>query len=460
MTIDALNAVSALDGRYSDQLEGLGQIVSEGGLIGYRIRVEAAWLLHLAEPKVNIIALSADVQAFLHTLAAGDMPDDAASEIKTIEKTTSHDVKAVEYWLRTHLAKLGASPTVLSHIHFACTSEDINNAAYSLMLSDLRSRIILPTFDRLIHEMTSMARSMKGVAMLSRTHGQTATPTTMGKEMAVFAWRLKRQRDHLSRQAILAKFNGAVGNYNAHMAAYPKSDWVAISKDFVVDRLKLQWNPLTTQIENHDAFVEYMTIVRHFNTVLLDLVRDMWGYISLGYFLQKAVSGEVGSSTMPHKVNPIYFENAEGNLGVSSSLLNHFMEKLLVSRWQRDLSDSTVLRVTGTAIGHALLAWKSVLRGLDRVAVNERRINEDLQIAWEVLAEPVQTVMRRYGVADAYEQLKHATRGAAVVTKEMIHSAIDQCAEIPVAERIEMKKWTPTTYIGCAPKLVTEFTPI
>ncbi len=453
-----INAISPLDGRYSGQLGDLSSVVSEGALIGYRLRVEAHWLLHLASFKEISLSLSSAVQTFLEAIAAGTIPVQAASEIKLIEKDTNHDVKAVEYWLRRRLTDIGADNKTLSHIHFACTSEDINNAAYGLMLNDLRRKILTPLLSDLQAQLSLLAEVEASTAMLSRTHGQTATPTTLGKEIAVFTYRLGRQLKLLIKQPILGKFNGAVGNYNAHDAAYPNLDWVSVSKDFIEGRLRLFWNPLTTQIESHDSFVEYMQTIHLINSILIGFSRDMWGYISLGYFAQKAIEGEVGSSTMPHKVNPIYFENAEGNLGLANSILRHFAEKLPISRWQRDLSDSTVLRTTGTGIGHSVLAYASISRGLKRVAVNRLVIKRDLSDAWEVLAEPVQTVMRRYGVVDAYEKLKTATRGSGVITKDMIHAAIDSCAEIPADVRAIMKAWTPSCYIGLAPRLVTEFT--
>ena len=301
-----------------------------------------------------------------------------------------------------------------------------------------------------------MARAAANVAMISRTHGQPASPTTMGKELAVFNYRLGRQLQRLNRQPILAKFNGAVGNYNAHTSACPKVDWKAVSKDFIENKIGLTWNPLTTQIESHDAMVELFDVLNLVNSILIDFSRDIWGYISLGYFVQKTVASEVGSSTMPHKVNPIYFENAEGNLGVSNSLLAHFSQKLPISRWQRDLSDSTVLRTWGSAFGHAVLAYKNLLRGLERLTLNPQVMREELEGSWELLAEPVQTVMRRYGVIDAYDRLKLATRGSAVVTKEMIHAAIDGCPEIPDSERTRMKDWTPPNYTGLAAQLALE----
>ncbi len=457
MDSQKINAISPLDGRYYAQLEDLSSVVSEGALIGYRLRVEAHWLLHLASFKDIGLLLAPRVQKELMAISAGTLPAEAAIEIKDIEKDTNHDVKAVEYWLRRRLADAGADDKTLAHIHFACTSEDINNAAYGLMLRDLRSDILIPVLSDLHSQLAALAEHESSTPMLSRTHGQTATPTTLGKEMAVFAYRISRQIGALKKQPILSKFNGAVGNYNAHQAACPHVDWVAVSKVFIEDRLQLVWNPLTTQIESHDSLVEYMQTVNLLNSILIGFCRDMWGYISLGYFAQKALEGEVGSSTMPHKVNPIYFENAEGNLGLANSILRHFAEKLPISRWQRDLSDSTVLRATGTGVGHSVLGYSSILRGLKRVAVNKSVIQNDLADAWEVLAEPVQTVMRRYGIVDAYEKLKTATRGSGVVTKDMIHVAIDNCGEIPLDVRSTMKAWTPSNYIGLASRLATEF---
>ena len=458
--MDALYAVSALDGRYAGQLQGLENFVSEAALIRYRIMVEASWLLHLGAGPAKLVALSTETTTYLEYLAREGGPREAALKVKSLEKTTNHDVKAVEYWLRDELQSRGADAKTLAHIHFACTSEDINNVAYAMMMRDVRSKVLIPTLDRIIKHIAVMAHAHKGAAMISRTHGQTASATTMGKEFAVFAYRLMRQRKILESQEILAKFNGAVGHFNAHAAVLPKFNWQDISRSFIEDRLGFVCNPLTTQIESHDWFVESMQIVRLTNTILIDFCRDVWGYISLGYFAQKAVAGEVGSSTMPHKVNPIYFENAEGNLGVASSLMQHFADKLPISRWQRDLSDSTVLRVTGTAIGHSVLAWSSILKGLDRIALNPERMRLDLESAWELLAEPVQTVMRHYGITDAYERLKEATRGEPVVTREMIHAAIDRCEVIPSQERDRMKKWLPKQYVGLAEALVDQFLPV
>ncbi len=455
-SLDSLWAVSAVDGRYRKDLESLRPIVSEGALNRFRMMVEAAWALELSEiPEIaSIMKLPDDTKTFLCDLEAGEITESMIAQVKETEAKTNHDVKAVEYVLRHLLIARGAPESVLPWIHFACTSEDINNLSYALMLKEARSKVLLPLIDEVIAGIKTLAINHRAVPMLARTHGQTASPTTVGKEMAVFVRRLMRQREKLLKQPVEGKINGAVGNFNAHIAAFPEVSWIAISEKFVTKRLQLNWNPLTTQIETHDTFVEMMEILRMFNTILLDFCRDMWGYISHGYFAQKTVAGEVGSSTMPHKVNPIYFENAEGNLGVANSLLSHFGEKLPISRFQRDLSDSTVLRVTGTALAHAVLAWKSVLKGLARVEVNGIIVAQDLDGAWEVLGEAVQTVMRRYGVGDAYERLKAATRGQPIVTRDMIHAAIDGCGEIPQTVKLQLKELTPGEYIGLASQLV------
>ena len=456
MNDSRLDAISPLDGRYSDEVRELAAYVSEGALTKYRIIVEAAWLLHLASAKVAILVLGDSEKKFLESLVAGSVTASAIMEVKNLEKTTNHDVKAVEYWLQERLKSLGGSVSVRSHVHFACTSEDINNTAYALMLRDVMEHVISPSMGSLNAAVHEMIRSSANVPMISRTHGQPASPTTMGKELAVFSYRLERQTQRLKNQPILAKFNGAVGNYNAHLVACPSLDWQSISKDFVENRLRLAWNPMTTQIESHDSMVEMFDTVRLVNSILIDFSRDMWGYISLGYLVQKTIASEVGSSTMPHKVNPIYFENAEGNLGVSNSLLAHFAEKLPISRWQRDLSDSTVLRTWGSALGHALLAYKNLTRGMARVSLNPVRMLQDLENSWELLAEPVQTVMRRYGVVDAYDRLKLATRGSAGVTRDMIYAAIDGCPEIPDADKTRLKSLTPVSYVGLASKLAME----
>lgn len=449
-------AISAVDGRYRKDLEVLRPLVSEGALNRFRIMVEASWALELAEiPQIAaLMKLGGDAKACLSDLEAGEVSETMIEQVKETEAKTNHDVKAVEYVLRHMLEARGVADTVLPWIHFACTSEDINNLSYALMLKETRARVLVPVMDEVIAGIRALAETHRAVPMLSRTHGQTASPTTLGKEMAVFVRRLLRQRERLLLQPIEGKINGAVGNYNAHYAAFPEIPWVEVSQKFVSKRLHLSWNPLTTQIETHDTFVELMGILKAFNTILLDFCRDMWGYISHGYFAQKTVAGEVGSSTMPHKVNPIYFENAEGNIGIANALLGHFAEKLPVSRFQRDLSDSTVLRVTGTAVAHTVLAWKSALKGLARVEVNEAALSQDLDEAWEVLGEAVQTVMRRYGVSDAYERLKAATRGQPVVTRGMIHAAIDSCGEIPLAVKSELKQMKPSDYVGVASQLV------
>ncbi len=450
-------AITPLDGRYAAKLDGLGRLTGEGGLINYRLRVEAAWLLHLADTAgvQEDVALSPEVRKAAEQVARNGAAEHAA-DVKAIEKTTNHDVKAVEYYLQQHFKAKGASAKTLAFIHFACTSEDINNLAYALMLKDLRDQRLLPTMDLVIKDLAAKADQYAAEPMLSRTHGQTASPTTLGKELAVFGHRLARQRKRLATQPIEGKINGAVGNYNAHLSAYPAVAWAKVAEAFVEQKLGLVFNPLTTQIENHDSYVEYMQHVRHFNTIALGLCRDLWGYISLGYFSLRVQAGEVGSSTMPHKVNPIDFENAEGNLGIANALASHFGDKLPISRWQRDLSDSTVLRSTGSAIGHSELAWRALLAGLGKIEARPERLAADLNDAWEVLAEPIQTVMRRYGIVDAYERLKEATRGKAV-TKEVLEAVIDQAAELPAAVRKELKAMTPKSYVGSAAQLARAF---
>lgn len=448
-----LNALTSLDGRYSQDLSDVSKFVSETALISYRIRVEAQWLLHLGSEELGLVKLAGREKVYLERLSAGEISETAIKEVKEIEKKTNHDVKAIEYWLKNELTKHDASDRVLSHVHFGCTSEDINNVSYALMLKDIRSLVLIPIIDQLIHQIHSFSVDGAGVAMMARTHGQAASPTTMGKEMGIFCYRLKRQMHRLRSQKILAKFNGAVGNYNAHQAAYPLVDWQATSRAFVEKRLGLDWNPMTTQIESHDGMIEFLQTLQLLNSILIDFSRDMWGYISLGYFSQKTVDAEVGSSTMPHKVNPIYFENAEGNLGIAIALMSHFAEKLPISRWQRDLSDSTVMRSVGASLGHSILAYKNIKKGLDRVSFNAAKMERDLRDAWELLGEAVQSVMRRYGVKDAYERLKTSTRGSLVVTREMIHQAIEDCSEIPRQEKDRLKAMSPLTYLGYAQAL-------
>jgi adenylosuccinate lyase len=444
-------AVGPLDGRYRDRIVSLGKYVSEGGLISYRVRVEAHWLLYLADHSEigRDLRLGPEVRSELERLAKG-------LEVKAIEERTNHDVKAVEYFIQQVLDGHDADRGVLSFIHFACTSEDINNLAYGLMLEEVRAKELLPAMDRIVASLTSLAKAEAGRPMMSRTHGQTASPTTLGKEVAVFAHRLQRQREKLADLRFDGKISGAVGNYNAHVVAYPQVDWINLARGFVENRLRLAWNPLTTQIENHDSIAEFADALRRFNTISIDLCRDFWGYISLGYFRQQVKEGEVGSSTMPHKVNPIDFENAEGNFGLSSALASHFAEKLPISRWQRDLSDSTVLRALGTMIGHAMLAMTSLTKGLSKLAVNEKAIAADLDGAWEVLGEAVQTVMRKHGVMDAYERLKAVTRGK-VVTRDMIRQVVLECQELPEAIKDQLLAMTPSGYVGLAPRLAVEF---
>jgi adenylosuccinate lyase len=453
-----LQAIGPLDGRYRAQLDGLERYVSEAALIHYRLRIEAAWLLELeSEPAVaRHLRLPPAAKALLGQWAERP-PEEAAAAVKEVERTTNHDVKAVEYVLREGLEKAGAARGALAFVHFACTSEDINNLSYAMMLKELRSERLLPLMDRLLGDLADKARQHAALPMLSRTHGQTATPTTLGKELAVFGHRLRKLRAAFAALPLDGKINGAVGNFNAHVAAFPEVDWPRLAERFVEGRLGLTHNALTTQIENHDAMVAYVRAVEHFNTVSIGLCRDLWGYVSLGYFRQKTIAGEVGSSTMPHKVNPIDFENAEGNLGVANALAVHFAQKLPISRWQRDLSDSTVQRTLGTMVGHTELAWRSLLKGLGKLEVNPTRIAADLDEAWEVLAEAVQTVMRRYGVADAYERLKEATRGKATVTRQDLLTLVESCAELPPDAKEALRQLTPQTYVGLAKDLALRF---
>ncbi|HSN72265.1 MAG TPA: adenylosuccinate lyase, partial [Steroidobacteraceae bacterium] len=414
MNASHLSALSPLDGRYAEKLADLRPCFSEFGLIRQRVRVEALWLKALVQ-KAGITELSGltqDALAPLDALASA-LTVEEAEQVKELERTTNHDVKAVEYFIKSRLAGIRAWHRRREFVHFGCTSEDINNLSYALMLSEARSDVLLPAIDGLIGRLREFARRESATPMMSRTHGQPATPTTLGKEMANFVRRLERQREGFAAVRIAGKMNGAVGNLNAHVVACPEVDWLAISREFV-ESLGLEWQAYTTQIEPHDFIAEYCHALARIDTVLIDLCRDVWGYVSLGYFRQRVVAGEVGSSTMPHKVNPIDFENAEGNLGVANAMLDFLAAKLPVSRWQRDLTDSTVLRNLGVAAGHALLAFRAIDRGLDRIDVDAARLAEDLEANWELLAEPIQMVMRRYGVPDAYEQLKTLTRGQRV----------------------------------------------
>jgi adenylosuccinate lyase len=446
-----LSALSPLDGRYYKQAEPLRSVFSEAALFRYRIAIEIRWLLELAaEPGIaEIKPFSQETNAELERIVEAFSGDDA-EQVKSIEAETNHDVKAIEYWLMKRLVGNPEGARVAGFVHFACTSEDINNLAYCMMIREARDRVLLPWLDRVIAALAALAVKHADAAMLARTHGQPASPTTMGKELANFVYRLRRARRGIASVPLTGKINGAVGNYNAHVAAYPAFDWEQFAKRFV-ESLGFEFNPYTTQIEPHDGLAELFDAIARANTVLLDLDRDLWGYISLGYFRQKTKSGEVGSSTMPHKVNPIDFENSEGNLGVANALLRHLSEKLPVSRWQRDLSDSTVLRNVGVAFGHSLLAYESCMRGLGKVEADSARMLEDLEANWEVIAEAVQTVMRRHGLPDPYEQLKAFTRGRRVDAEAM--RAFIRDLALPDGDKARLLKLTPALYLGKAAEL-------
>jgi adenylosuccinate lyase len=446
-----LAALSPLDGRYERSADPLRAYFSEAALIRYRVLIELEWLKALAaERRIRELKpFSRATRLALERLVAGFAEKDA-THIKNIEAETNHDVKSIEYWLKGRLARNAEVQRSLEFIHFACTSEDINNLAYALMLSQSRDRVLLPRLDQLIVALRALARRHAARPMLSRTHGQPASPSTLGKEMANFAHRLVRARAAIERVALLGKMNGAVGNYNAHAAAYPGFPWEAFCRRFV-ERLGLQFNPYTTQIEPHDSYAELFDAYARANTVLLDLDRDLWGYVSLGYFRQKPKRGEVGSSTMPHKVNPIDFENSEGNVGIANALLRHLADKLPVSRGQRDLSDSTALRNAGVALGHTLLAYGACLRGLGKLEADASRMAADLEANWEVLAEPVQQVMRKHGVADAYEKLKALTRGKRLDRRQL--AAFVRALPIPAAAKKRLLALTPAAYTGLAAEL-------
>ena len=451
MSHATLTALSPLDGRYASKVEPLRPIFSEFGLMHRRVHVEIHWLLALASNPgiVELPPFPADAVNRLLAIA-NDFSIEDGERIKAIEATTNHDVKAVEYLIKE---KIGNDPDLAQakeFVHFACTSEDINNLAYSLMLRDARESVLLPALDQVIGRLRGLAHEHAGLSLLARTHGQTASPTTMGKEIANVVARLERQRRQLVAIEIPGKINGAVGNYNAHVIAYPAVDWPALASNFV-DGLGLTFNPYTTQIEPHDGIAEFADVLRRINIILIDLARDIWGYISLGYFRQALKAGEVGSSTMPHKVNPIDFENAEGNFGLANALLGHFAEKLPISRWQRDLTDSTVLRALGTAYGHSLVAIESLLKGLGKLNVNADRVAADLDASWEVLAEAVQTVMRRFGLPEPYEQLKALTRGQGI-TKDSMRAFIASL-DLPADAKQALAELTPASYIGLADKL-------
>ena len=447
----ALLALSPLDGRYAGKVAALRPIFSESGLIRARVHVEVEWLLALAaEPAIQELpALPAAAVERLRNLARDFGTADAA-RVKEIEATTNHDVKAVEYWIKERLRDDADLAGALEFVHFACTSEDINNLSYALLLRQAREEVLLPALDRLCGSLRAMAHAHAALPMLSRTHGQTASPTTVGKELANVLARLQRQRRQLAAVEMPGKINGAVGNYNAHLAAYPDIDWAAFAQRFV-ESLGLDFNPYTTQIEPHDGIAELCDVQRRIDTIAIDLCRDIWGYISLGYFRQAVKAGEVGSSTMPHKVNPIDFENAEGNFGIANALLQHFAEKLPISRWQRDLTDSTVLRALGTAFGHALVGFESLAKGLGKLSVNAERLAADLDAAWEVLAEPVQTVMRRHGLPNPYEQLKSLTRGHGIDAAAL--RAFIEGLDLPDDAKVRLAALTPGSYTGLAEAL-------
>jgi adenylosuccinate lyase len=453
MPHSALTALSPLDGRYAAKVENLRPIFSEYGLMKRRVLVEVRWLLALSDAAdiAEVAPFSPAAREALRVIADKFSEDDAA-RIKAIERTTNHDVKAVEYFIKERIAGNGELAKAAEFVHFACTSEDINNLAYALMLRDARAEVLLPTLDALIAKLRDMAHALAAQPMLSRTHGQTASPTTLGKEIANVVARLLRQRRQIADVELTGKINGAVGNYNAHVAAYPDVDWPALSRRFV-ESLGLGWNAYTTQIEPHDGIAELGDAIRRANTILIDFARDIWGYISLGYFRQTPKAGEVGSSTMPHKVNPIDFENAEGNLGIANALFAHFSEKLPISRWQRDLTDSTVLRALGTAFGHTEIALEALLRGLGKLNADPVRIAADLDASWEVLAEAVQTVMRRYGLPEPYEQLKALTRGERI-TREALQAFVGGLA-LPDDAKRALLALTPATYVGAAAKLAS-----
>jgi len=454
MPESALLALSPLDGRYAGKVDALRPIFSEYGLIHARVRVEVEWLLALAaEPAIaELPAFSDAAAARLRALADGFSVADAA-RVKEIERTTNHDVKAVEYFIKERLRDDAELGPALEFVHFACTSEDINNLSYALMLRQARDAVLLPSLDGIVAALRTLAQEQAARPMLSRTHGQTASPTTLGKEIANVVARLERQRRQIAAVELTGKINGAVGNYNAHAIAYPELDWPAFARRFV-EGLGLPFNPYTTQIEPHDNIAELGDAVRRANTVLIDLARDVWGYISLGYFKQKLKEGEIGSSTMPHKVNPIDFENAEGNLGLANALFEHFSAKLPISRWQRDLTDSTVLRALGTAFGHTQVALDSLAKGLGKLSVNPERLAADLDAAWEVLAEAVQTVMRRHGLPNPYEQLKALTRGQGIDAEAM--RGFIASLDLPEDARARLAALTPAGYTGLAEKLARE----
>jgi len=448
MELSALTAISPVDGRYQNKTDVLRPIFSEYGLFRFRVLVEIEWLKKLSKnPNIKEIeSFSASSISLLDNIKNNFSIDDA-KQIKKIEKITNHDMKAVEYFIREKIQSDPKLKNVSQFIHFACTSEDINNLSYALMLKDARENILLPKLQKLIIILQEMSDSYASIPMLSRTHGQTASPTTLGKEMAIYVYRALRQMKQFENIELLGKLNGAVGNFNAHFAAYPDINWMSLSKEFI-EELGLTWNPYTTQIESHDYMAEYFHTLARTNTILIDLCRDLWGYISLGYFNLKPIKGEVGSSTMPHKVNPIDFENAEGNFGIADSIFEHLAMKLPTSRWQRDLSDSTVLRNAGVGIAHTIIAFDSTVAGLSKIDINKDVIHEDLKDSWEVLTEPIQTVMRRYNIDNAYEKLKELSRGQKI-NKKILHNFIEQL-DIPDDAKSRLKELNPSNYLGNA----------
>ncbi|MFO1273066.1 MAG: adenylosuccinate lyase [Rubrivivax sp.] len=451
MTVSTLTALSPLDGRYAGRMAALRPLLSEFGLMHRRVQVEVEWFIALSDAGfAEFKPLTEAARGLLRSLVLRFSEADAQA-IKEIERTTNHDVKAVEYWLKSRFGNHAELQRAAEFVHFACTSEDINNTSHALMLKAAREQVLLPALDRIVERLRGMARDWAEVPMLARTHGQPASPTTVGKEVANVVARLVAARERIASVKLLAKMNGAVGNYNAHLAAWPDFDWEAFSRKVVEEQLGLAFNPLTIQIEPHDYMAELFDAVTRCNTILVDWCRDVWGYVSLGYFKQRTKEGEVGSSTMPHKVNPIDFENAEGNYGLANALLTHLAQKLPVSRWQRDLTDSTVLRNMGVALGYAVLGHDSLSRGLDKLELDAFALAADLEDAWEVLAEPIQTVMRRHGLSNPYERLKALTRGQRI-TRQGLQAFIDTL-ELPAGERERLKAMTPASYIGMAAEL-------
>ena len=448
MELSALTAISPVDGRYQNKTDVLRPIFSEYGLFRFRVLVEIEWLKKLSKnPNIKEIESFSASSILLLDNIKNNFSIDDAKQIKKIEKITNHDMKAVEYFIREKIQSDPKLKNVSQFIHFACTSEDINNLSYALMLKDARENILLPKLQKLIIILQEMSDSYASIPMLSRTHGQTASPTTLGKEMAIYVYRALRQMKQFENIELLGKLNGAVGNFNAHFAAYPDINWMSLSKEFI-EELGLTWNPYTTQIESHDYMAEYFHTLARTNTILIDLCRDLWGYISLGYFNLKPIKGEVGSSTMPHKVNPIDFENAEGNFGIADSIFEYLAMKLPTSRWQRDLSDSTVLRNAGVGIAHTIIAFDSTVAGLSKIDINKDVMHKDLEDSWEVLTEPIQTVMRRYNIDNAYEKLKELSRGQKI-NKEILRNFIEQL-DIPDDAKSRLKELNPSNYLGNA----------